>query len=217
MTHPIQCQCGTVRAQLHGSGTYNRIACYCTDCRAFARFLGGDAILDKQGGTQIVQVAQARLRFTHGLDHLAVMRLSEKGLMRWYASCCNTPIGNTLDTPSISFIGLIHSCMDAKQLDARFGSKITNVNTQSALGIPKPNPEGLGKVVLRFLAITGIALANGSYKKSVLFKVNGQAIAKPRVLTTTELGYLKSADTPANTHMQATRLMERWYQRLACR
>ncbi len=36
-----------------------------------------------------------------------------KGLMRWYASCCNTPIGNTMATSAMPFIGLIHACIDA--------------------------------------------------------------------------------------------------------
>jgi hypothetical protein len=33
------------------------------------------------------------------------------GLLRWYAACCKTPIGNTLPNFRASFVGLIHSCL----------------------------------------------------------------------------------------------------------
>jgi hypothetical protein len=80
--HPIQCKCGTLRGQLEGTGVCNRLICYCTDCRAFASFLGRTVeVLDKQGGTEIVQVAQPRLRFLQGEDRLSAVRLSEKGLV----------------------------------------------------------------------------------------------------------------------------------------
>jgi len=72
----------------------NRCVCYCRDCQAFAHFLGKvDAILDERGGSEIIQVLPRNLTFTQGIELLACMRLTEKGLLRWYAACCNTPIG----------------------------------------------------------------------------------------------------------------------------
>jgi hypothetical protein len=37
----------------------------------------------------------------------------------WYARCCNTPIGNTLVDYRISFIGLVHTCLQSPEKLAR--------------------------------------------------------------------------------------------------
>lgn len=34
------------------------------------------------------------------------MRLSPRGLFRWYARCCDTPICNTLARPGLPFVGV---------------------------------------------------------------------------------------------------------------
>lgn len=130
--------------------------CYCTDCRAFAHFLGkAPDVLDEQGGTEIVQVAQPRLRFIQGEDYLSAVRLSDKGMIRWYASCCGTPIGNTLANPKVSFIGLIHTCLDRARMNQDFGTSVAVVNTDTALGSPKPRQRGLPGVVARLLCVNG--------------------------------------------------------------
>lgn len=192
--HPIQCKCGAIRGQLEGAGTHNRIICYCTDCRAFARFLGkAPDVLDEQGGTEIFQVAQSRLRFLEGEEHLAAIRLSDKGLVRWYASCCKTPIGNTMTNPNISFIGLIHTCLDRVQINEDFGASIAVVNTDTALGTPKPKQRGLLGVVARFVWIVLTDRISGEYRKSPLFNASGLPRVDPKILSSEEVARLKSA------------------------
>lgn len=192
--HRIQCRCGTIRGHIHGAGTCNRIVCYCADCQAFAKFLGhSNEVLDVHGGTEIVQVAQTRLVFSQGKEHLAAVRLSEKGLVRWYAGCCRTAIGNTLIDPRISFVGLIHSSLDRSQMDLDFGKNVSIVNTESATGEPKPVPRGLLGVVLRFLKIVLSARIAGRYRKSQLFNESGAPVAHPAVLSAEELKALKGA------------------------
>jgi hypothetical protein len=192
--HPIQCKCGAIRGELEGTGTCNRVICYCTDCRAFARFLGkAPDVLDKQGGTEIVQVAQWRLRFLQGEDHLAAIRLSDKGMVRWYASCCGTPIGNTMANPKISFIGLIHSCLDQARINEDFGTNLAIVNADTALGSPKPKQRGLLGVVARFMWIVVTSRISGEYRKSPLFNASGLPRVDPTILSAEELGSLKSA------------------------
>jgi hypothetical protein len=74
----------------------NRGVCYCKDCQAFAHFLGKDGeTLDERGGTDVTQVLPKNIAFTQGTEILACIRLTEKGLLRWYAGCCNTPVVNT--------------------------------------------------------------------------------------------------------------------------
>jgi hypothetical protein len=192
--HPIQCKCGTVRGQLEGTGVSNRLICYCTDCRAFARFLGRvDDVLDEQGGTEIVQVAQPRLSFSQGADRLAAVRLSEKGLVRWYASCCKTPIGNTMAGPKASFIGLIHSSLDHARMDRDFGKKIARVNTATALGDTKPAQRGLLGVITRFIWIVFTMRISGRYRTSRMFGESGSPRVAPTILTPQELARLKHA------------------------
>jgi hypothetical protein len=191
--HPIQCKCGTICGQIEGTGTSNRLICYCTDCRAFAYFLGDPtAVLDEPGGTEIVQVSQPRLRISQGAEHLACMRLSPNGMLRWYAACCNTPLGNTMADPKIGFIGLIHSSLDKSRMDEDFGTSIALLNTATALGDKKPAQLGLPGVIARFVWILFSTRINGKYKKSPLFNSSGSPVAQTTILTPEELNRLKN-------------------------
>lgn len=192
--HPIQCKCGTIRGRLEGTGVHNRLICYCTDCRAFARFLDQSAdVLDGQGGTEIVQVAQSRLHFSQGADRIAAVRLSEKGMIRWYASCCKTPIGNTMADSKVPFIGLIHSSLDRAQMNRDFGTTIARLNTGTALGDTKPLQRGLLGVMARFTWIVVTTRISGRYRNSPLFNDSGSPRVVPSILTPQELVRLKSA------------------------
>lgn len=95
------------------AATVNRLVCFCDDCRAFAHLLGrGEALLDDNGGTEVLQTTPARLAVTEGDDHLACVKLSPKGILRWYASCCGSPICNTPATPRLPFASLVHGIVD---------------------------------------------------------------------------------------------------------
>jgi hypothetical protein len=164
------------------------------DCRAFARYLGkSSAVLDQQGGTEVLQVAHSRLRFSRGLEHLAAVRLSEKGLVRWYAQCCGTPIGNTMVDPKMSFIGLIHTCLDRPRMDGDFGTNIAVVSVDTALGEPKPKQRGMLGVIARFLAILVSNRLSGRYKKSALYDASGSLRIEPKVLSADERATLNDA------------------------
>lgn len=193
--HPIQCQCGTLRGELEGTGTHNRVICYCADCSAFARFLDKTSeALDHRGGTEIIQVAQSRLRFLQGEDRLAAIRLSDNGMIRWYASCCGTPIGNTLANPGLSFIGLIHTCLDRARLDEDFGSHTVAVNTATATAGPALQQRGLPGFVARLIWIIASSRLGGGYKKSPLFTAAGLPRVTPKILPAEALARLKNAE-----------------------
>ncbi|WP_219637192.1 DUF6151 family protein [Aquipseudomonas campi] len=191
--HPIQCKCGAIRGELKNIGTSNRLICYCTDCRAFAHFLDKTPyVLDEQGGTEIIQVAQRCLSFYQGEDLLSTVCLSEKGMLRWYATCCGTPIGNTMASRKVSFIGLIHTCLDRQKMDSDFGASVAVLNTDTALGQPKPKQHGLLGVIARFIWILVTNRINGRYKESPLFNSSGLPRATPKILEADELKRLKS-------------------------
>jgi Family of unknown function (DUF6151) len=197
MSHPIQCRCGTLQGAIADARDVNRVVCYCRDCQAFAYFLGRAAdVLDERGGSDIVQTLPRKLSFTRGQEALACMRLTPKGLLRWYARCCNTPIGNTLATPRVSFIGLLHSCLesDGKPLDEVFGPVRAWVNTKSARGEPKPKVVGMGTAASWFVKTTLRARFNGDYSRTPLFHTDtGTPITSPRVLTEVEHAHVMSA------------------------
>ena len=93
-----------------------RVFCYCKDCQAFARFLARADVLDAAGGTDIFQMPPGRVKLTAGADALRCLRLSHKGVFRWYADCCRTPIANSAGQ-GFPVMGMIHSFMDRDFFD----------------------------------------------------------------------------------------------------
>jgi uncharacterized protein DUF6151 len=190
MSHPLQCKCGTLRGNVSNPRTANHCVCYCKDCQAFAHFLRqADKILDERGGSEVVQILPKNVAITRGIEVLSCMRLTPKGLLRWYAGCCNTPIGNTLATPKLSFVGLVHNCLEhgGQSLDESFGPVRMWGNTKSAKGEPKPKSQGLGTLLWWFLSTPLRARFNGDYKQNPFFRPGtSEPIAAPRVLTSAE-------------------------------
>jgi hypothetical protein len=197
MNHPLQCRCGTIKGIVVDPRRANHGVCYCKDCQAFAHFLGrAEDVLDARGGSEVIQMLPRSVTFTQGIGALACMRLTPKGLLRWYATCCRTPIGNTLSTPKISFVGLLHSCLAARgaPLDEVFGPVRAWVNTQGAKGDPKPATKGLGRAIRWFLGTVLPARVNGDYRRTPFFDVStGVPIVVPQVLSEAELAQLMKA------------------------
>ena len=197
MHHSIRCHCGKLKGTLNRNQEVNRCVCYCADCQAFARFLKREhEILDEMGGTSIIQTIPANIKFTEGIENLTCMRLTENGLLRWYASCCNTPIGNTPPTPNLSFIGLIHTCFSSDQtsLDKAFGFIQMYVNTKSAIGENKPKSAGVLSGTLRVIGMMLKARFDGRYKQTPFFVMEfGTPIVVPKVLNAEELKSVKNA------------------------
>jgi hypothetical protein len=145
----IRCRCGEVRGIVTKASprTVNRITCYCDDCQAFVHQLGRADLLNAQGGSDIVQVAPSALSFTHGLDRIVGLRLKPNGLYRWYAKCCNTPVGNTL-SPAVPFVGLLAQAFDAPLLDEVIGAPTGALQGKFAVGEPPKGSTGLNVPLL---------------------------------------------------------------------
>src|SRR6202795_1215033 len=144
MNHPLQCRCGTLKGYVSPPDMANRAVCYCKDCQAFAHFLErpGDAVLNELGGTEIVATLPRHIHFTQGLEALVCMSLSDHGMLRWYAGCCNTPIGNTPRDFKTPYVGLIESCImsSSPSLQESFGPVRMVLNTKSARGRVESTP-----------------------------------------------------------------------------
>ena len=135
----LRCRCGTVQGRVRGASpqTGTRLVCYCDDCQRFATVLGvADQVLDAHGGTDVLHISPARIDLTSGIDHVACLRLTPRGIYRWYAACCNTPIGNTLPTGKVPFLSLIRACLrcDEDLLDAIVGPVRARLQGRFAVG-----------------------------------------------------------------------------------
>ena len=120
-----------------------RFVCYCKDCQAFARFLGRSDMLDPAGGTDIFQIPPGRVKLTAGMEAVRCLRLSNKGVLRWYTDCCRTPIGNTAAGPRFPVIAVVHSFMahgaDGRSRDEVLGRPLCRIYERSAVGPLPPN------------------------------------------------------------------------------
>lgn len=138
----LRCACGKLGGTALGvtPSAVCRVICYCHDCQAFARFLGRNDILDEWGGSDIVQLPPSKLRITGEMSALQCVRLSEKGMHRWYCGACKTPIGNTLGA-RVPFVGLLHSfcdhAADPRTRSEVLGEPLGHIQAQSA---KKPLP-----------------------------------------------------------------------------
>jgi hypothetical protein len=164
---------------------YVRATCYCKDCRAFARFLGQPGVLDASGGTDIVATAPAAVRFTAGSEHVACMSLSPRGLLRWYASCCRTPLGNTPRDAKLPYAGLVTACFDAapQAVDTVFGPRgRVVINTGSATAPVRATPLAFLTGGLRILAgLFGARLRRE--RTSPFFDASGRPLCEPEVIS----------------------------------
>ena len=140
------CRCGAVGGVVSPAqpSLSIRVTCYCDDCQAFAHYLGRADLLDARGGSDIVQVPPASVTFTRGWDQIDGVRLGVKGLYRWRARCCQSPLGNTA-TPAIPFVGLPASSFLAEGAgpDAVFGKPRGAIMGQFAIGGAPPGTKGI--------------------------------------------------------------------------
>jgi hypothetical protein len=203
----IRCACGKVRGIVSKvePGEGNRGICYCDDCQSFAHFLGrADTILDERGGTPIFQIAVGRITFTQGSEHLACMRLTPKGLLRWYAGCCRTPIGNTSATPAIPTVGLVEQCLTTPESRGKrddvlgpmrfhvFSRFARRPKSETASGVSSGGGSRESNLpigaALRMLRLVLQARMRGDRRRSPFFdSATGTPRATPRVLTPDEL------------------------------
>lgn len=187
----LRCACGQVVGVVHGASpaTGTRLVCHCKDCQAFAHHLGhADRMLDAAGGSDIFQTTPGRVTFTQGANHLACLRLSEKGLNRWYAACCKAPLGNTLRGPGLPFVGLPVSGLSAAEgpIEAAIGPPIGHFNVGPSAGAPKAaGVLPTAKVVLGFLRRT-LGAKRRREPTPFFNPQTGRPVAEAHVLTEAE-------------------------------
>ncbi|MFP5391307.1 MAG: DUF6151 family protein [Gammaproteobacteria bacterium] len=185
MNIPIRCTCGQLQGYIESGHVAARALCYCRDCQAYARFLDGGTILDAQGGTEVVATLPKAVHFTQGEAQLACMSLKPKGLYRWYAKCCRTPIGNTPRPQKVAYAGMVRACLAAtdEELKQALGDVRVPVNTESARGPVKSNGLRFVAAGLKISRMVLGARLSGAYKQNPFYKGDTNVpVREPEVL-----------------------------------
>jgi hypothetical protein len=183
----LKCTCGKVRGVAINISTTsgNRLVCYCKDCQAFAQYLHREnEILDEYGGTDIFQMPLAHVHVTSGTEYVRCVRLTSKGMHRWYTDCCKTPIGNTL-TAGVPFIGVISTFMDDKDTrNSTIGRVRGYMFIKSAKGtFPADRISAFTfLVILRAFSMMFVWKLKGLNKPSSFFTSEGTPVSEPIIL-----------------------------------
>ena len=200
---PLKCECGLLTGVVEGivSDKRNRFTCLCDDCQAFAVWLGkAKRILDEDGGTEILPVVPPKLKILTGFENLKCVKLSPKGMDRWYAGCCNTAIANTANS-KMPFAGLVHTIIyvegQARQdllgplvarIQGKFGKRPLREGTFEG------TPLKVMMVMIRFMIPAFLKRQN---KPTPFYTDAGEPAVKPAVLKKEERESLR-AQTGAN-------------------
>lgn len=173
------CRCGALAAEVDPSEGI-RAVCYCASCRRFAEMTDAVDALDAAGGSDLFQVAPERMRFTKGgAENLTWTRLTEKGPNRWFTTCCNTPVANTLATSAWPFVTLqTHRFADPEAL----GPVVARVNRRDATERVPDGGKGIGYLMRNFLKRALKSRLTGGWKKNPFFGPDRKPVAKGGVL-----------------------------------
>lgn len=188
MAIAMRCECGNVRGEVDLSRAYTRGTRYCRDCQAYARWLERPQLMDACGGSDVVPMSPAGVRITAGLEHVACMSLSAKGVLRWYAACCRTPLGNTPRSARLAYLGLPVACLDATReaIDAAIGPRDRIVlNAGSATCKVRATPLAFALGGLRIVAHILVARV-GERPPSPFADGQGRRLRTPVVLGAAE-------------------------------
>jgi hypothetical protein len=202
----LGCRCNSVHgwARAVAPDLVNRVVCYCDDCQAFMHYLDRADLLDAHGGTDVVQLPPNAVVFDRGVEHIVGVRLTAKGMHRWYASCCKTPLGNTL-TPAVAFIGIqlevFRGAPDAERRDAVFGKARGFAGGKFAVGgppvgLPKYPATKLAGVVLR---VIGWKLGGKAWPHPYFDRATGGPTYPVTILTPVERDALRPKCGPNPT------------------
>lgn len=189
-TLPFACDCGAVAGEVAAKGLAEgrHYVCHCTDCQAFAHYCGhAELVLDRNAGTDILQLPATSVRLARGQGELAAIHLTEGPLVRWYCAACRTPIANTLASPKWSFFSMILASADAEDA-AALTPPARHVFVQSGCGdlsgAPRASMVRMGLPILKWIVK---ARLRGSFRSHPMFDPETLApLAEPRRLTEEE-------------------------------
>jgi hypothetical protein len=165
-TVDLRCRCGSVLGSMDFSRpSLVRVVCHCDDCAAYARHIGSDQ------ATQIVQATPDQVKIAVGTEYLRCLRLTDRGLTRWCAGCCMTPLANTSRCAWMPFVGVMRCVLDSEN-EALLGPA-RHVNGAH------PTPWG---TLLRSASSLLLGFLLRRYRPNAFFAENGEPVARPERL-----------------------------------
>lgn len=177
----FSCNCGALAGHISAEGQKSglRLLCHCADCRAGELYHQQPDPVD---GVDLFQLAPHQITITQGAEHLRLLRLGPKGLFRWYAGCCNTPVANTLAKPKLSFAGMRSDLFDDK---SALGKVQAEAHIPQA-GKP-PRHKGMIRMVYGLFSRMITARLSGLWRQTPFFDADsGAPVAEPKVLSKEE-------------------------------
>lgn len=185
LSYELRCNCGQVRGKVLPTPKIrlNHCVCYCDDCQRYLQTLGRPELLDQNGGTRILQLPPSQIEITAGLDQVRCLRLSPKGLYRFYTACCRTPLANAgkFGMPIGGVLGAMIQGLkeDSPELPVRM-----RVFGKFAKGTPPAGTRAKFTAwdIGRILVFVASSWATGGHKKTPLFDpVTRRAIVTPEI------------------------------------
>jgi len=183
----FKCGCGLIKgvANKVTPTLATRVVCYCDDCQTFAHTLQHEnVVLDAHGGTDIIQLPMSYINITEGTEHIRCLKLTTKGMFRWYAGCCNLPIGFTMSA-GVPFVGVIRNFIENPDShDKYFGPSLGRLQTKFANGeLPiNKNERSMLSIVFKSLSKLLIWKLKGFSKPSAFFDAKGNPVSQPKIL-----------------------------------
>ncbi|MFC3784988.1 hypothetical protein GGR90_003737 [Sphingopyxis italica] len=197
------CDCGTVSGMLIdvGPDQGDHVVCHCTDCQDLAHYLGhAGRILDAHGGSSLYQSRCAHLRLDTGRDQLACVHLTDKPMLRWYATCCRLPLFNSHANGKLPFFTAQFVACDPATRDRLIGPPRGHLFLQEGVGDTSGLPKMRTATMIRRFFVRVIKdLISGDRRRCALFDAKTlEPIATPHRLTGEERQALKGRRTDAN-------------------
>ncbi len=195
------CNCGEVRGTIDNAELLygEHFTCMCDDCQAYIHHIGrGADFLDENAGSDIAPVAPANLKFTAGAEKLKCVRLNPKGLHRFYAGCCKTPIANVMP-PSFGYIGFACGIFPEPERTKVFGPVKARVMGKFGRGtMPADASPG---ITMKLVGSTFIGVSRmwfkGWRRPSPFFDSNSnQPVVRPYIIEPKERSALRSLCGP---------------------
>jgi hypothetical protein len=196
---PLRCRCGTVRGFVSdvSPAAGKHAFCYCDDCQIYALHLGRGDILDAYGGTEALMSTPAQVTLTQGASELRCVRLVSKGLFRWYAGCCNTPLANAVN-PGLPVLIVVVASLDLAALsqsaDEALGPPKIRMHARFAKGgqAPGAHPKAPLKALPLLIGHLVSAFLRGRGQPSPFFDASGQPRVEPHFIDKAEREALRA-------------------------
>ncbi|WP_227285052.1 DUF6151 family protein [Boseongicola sp. H5] len=171
----FSCTCGALTGHLVEASPRAgaHVICHCEDCRRTLAYYNIPLPADE--GVGLFQTNPDNIRIDTGRRYLGLMRLSPRGLFRWYATCCNTPLFNSSTRPRFPFSSVLtRNMVDTDPL----GPVVGQVFKRGPNG--KTRHQGMGRLVAGMMLRTGSALVTGKWRQTPFFNIEtGEPVATP--------------------------------------